>query len=84
MLGAIEKTTPLLAIPPTVTTTGPLLAPEGTVVAMLVELQLVGVAETPLKATVLEPCELPKFSPVIVREAPTGPEYCDKFDIDGP
>jgi hypothetical protein len=41
---------------------------------MLVALQLVGTAPTPLNATVLVPCVAPKFAPVIVTEAPTSPE----------
>ena len=46
---------PLLATPPTVTTTLPVVAPVGTVVAMLVALQVVIVAAVPLKVTVLVP-----------------------------
>ena len=49
------KVTPLLADPPTVTTTNPVVAPEGTGAAMLVALQLVGVAAVPLKVTELDP-----------------------------
>ena len=46
---------PLLATPPTFTTTFPVVAPVGTVVAMLVALQVVIVAAVPLKVTVLVP-----------------------------
>ena len=70
MLGATPKATPLLAKPLTVTTTLPVVAPFGTGAVMLVVLQLVGVAATPLKVTVLVPCEAPKFDPVMVTEAP--------------
>jgi hypothetical protein len=49
------KLTPLLATPDTVTTTFPLVAPLGTVVAMEVVLQLVVVAVVPLNFTVLVP-----------------------------
>jgi hypothetical protein len=35
--------------------------------------QEVGVAEVPLKVTVLEPLVAPKFAPAIVTEVPTGP-----------
>ena len=49
------KVTPLLAWPFTVTTTGPVAAPDGTGAEMLVEFQLVGVAAVPLKVTVLVP-----------------------------
>src|SRR5437660_6650605 len=51
MLGAgtvTVKLTPLLATPPTVTTTFPVVAPVGTGTTMLVALQLVGVAVIPL------------------------------------
>jgi hypothetical protein len=68
--------TPLLACPPTVTTTLPVVAPVGTVVMMLVGLQLVGVANVPLNVTVLFACACvgPKFVPVIVTGVPSGPE----------
>jgi hypothetical protein len=49
------KLTPLLATPPTVTTTFPVVAPAGTFAVILVALQLVGVADVPLKSTVLVP-----------------------------
>lgn len=68
------KVTPLLATPPTVTTTLPVLAPVGTGTTMLVAFQLVGVAAVPLNVTVLVPCETPKFVPVIVTGVPAGPE----------
>jgi hypothetical protein len=48
-----ENVTPLLATPLTVTTTGPVVAPVGTLATMLVALQLVGVAAVPLKVRVL-------------------------------
>jgi hypothetical protein len=68
------KLTPLLATPPTVTTTLPVVAPLGTGATMLVALQLVGAAATPLNFTVLVPCVPPKLLPVIVTDAPTSPE----------
>jgi hypothetical protein len=68
------KLTPLLATPPTVTTTFPVVAPAGTGATMLVALQLVGVAATPLNFTVLVPCVAPKFAPLIVIDAPTNPD----------
>ena len=77
MLGAgtvTVKLVPLLATPPTVTTTFPVVAPVGTGTTMLVALQLVGVAAVPLNVTVLVPCEAPKFAPVIVTLAPTNPD----------
>lgn len=68
------KETPLLATPPTVTTTLPDVAPVGTGAMMLVALQLDGVLERPLKVTVLVPCVAPKLVPVIVTEVPVGPD----------
>jgi hypothetical protein len=55
ILGVTVKVTVLLAWPPTVTTTGPVVALTGTGAVMLVALQLVGVAVVPLKVTVLVP-----------------------------
>src|SRR5262250_373879 len=57
MLGGTKtvKSTPLLARPLTVTITLPVVAPLGTGTTMLVALQLTGVAEVPLKVTVLNP-----------------------------
>ncbi len=83
ILGITAKLIPLLARPPTVTTTGPGVAPAGTGVTIAVVLQLVGVAAIPLKATVFVPCVAPKFVPVIVTEVPTGPEVGDKLVILG-
>jgi len=81
MLGGTKtvKGTPLLARPPTVTTTFPVFAPLGTGTTMLVALQLVGVAAVPLKVTVLVPCEAPKLVPVIVTEVPTGPAVGERL-----
>jgi hypothetical protein len=77
------KLTPLLARPPTVTITLPVVAPAGTGATMLVPLQLVGVATVPLKLTVLVPCAVPKFAPVIVTEVPTKPDVGDRLAILG-
>jgi len=78
MLGAATvatvKPTPLLATPPTVTTTFPVVAPLGTGATMLVALQLVGVVAIPLNVIVLVPCVAPKFAPVIVTDVPTTPD----------
>src|SRR5437660_854447 len=73
MAGADEvtvKLTPLLAIPPTVTTTLPVVAPLGTDATMLVALQLVVLAVVPLKVTAPV---VPKLVPVMVTPVPTGP-----------
>src|SRR5262249_42093793 len=72
--GAVTvKLRPLLAIPPTVTTTAPVVAPVGTGTVILVVDQLVGVAATPLNVTVLVPCVAPKFVPAITTGVPIGP-----------
>ncbi len=84
MCGVTEKFTPLLATPPTVTTTFPVVAALGTGTTMLVALQPVGVANVPLKATVLDPWLAPKFVPVIVTELPTAPEVGLRLVILGP
>jgi hypothetical protein len=87
MLGAgtvTVKLTPLLATPPTVTTTLPVVAPAGTGATMLVALQLVGVAVVPLNFTVLDPCVAPKFAPAIVTDAPTNPDVGFKLVMLGP
>src|SRR5258707_3720212 len=68
------KFTPLLAAPPTVTTTLPVVAPAGTVAVMLAAPQLVGVAVIPLNFTVLVPCVAPKFAPAIVTDVPANPD----------
>jgi hypothetical protein len=77
------KLTPLLAVPPTVTITFPVVAPVGTVTAMFVALQLVTVAVVPLKLIVPEPCVEPKFVPTIVTEFPTTPESGNRPVITG-
>jgi hypothetical protein len=68
------KPTPLLATPPTVTTTLPVVAPLGTVAVMLAALQLAAVAAVPLKVTVLVTCVAPKLAPTIVTDVPTNPD----------
>jgi hypothetical protein len=77
------KLTPLLAWPPTVTTTFPVVAPVGTVTVTLVALHAVAVAAVPLKVTVLEPWVEPKFVPAIVTDVPTAPELGFKLVIVG-
>jgi hypothetical protein len=78
------KLTPLLATPPTVTTTLPVVAPAGTGTAMLVALQLVGVAPIPLKVTLLVPWVAPKFAPVIVTGVPSTPNVGFRLVMLGP
>jgi hypothetical protein len=80
--GATVKAVPaptLLASPPTVTTTFPVVAPAGTATMMLVALQLVTVAAVPLNVTVLVPWAAPKPVPVIVTAVPTGPDVGAKL-----
>jgi hypothetical protein len=84
MLGATLKLDPLLALPLTVTTTLPLVAPEGTVATIDVGLQPVAVAAVPSNVTVLVPWIAAKFVPVIVTDVPTGPELGDKAVMLGP
>jgi hypothetical protein len=76
------KVTPLLGTPPTATMTGPVVAPTGTAATMLVALQLVGVAATPLKATVLVPWVAPNVDPVIVTKVPVGPDVGNMLEIE--
>jgi len=78
------KATPLLATPPTVTATLPVVAPAGTGTVMLVALQLDGVAAVPLNVTVLVPWAEPKFAPEIVTDVPTAPNVGLRLAILGP
>jgi hypothetical protein len=73
MFATWVKATPLLATPPTVTTTLPFpgLPNEGTVI--LVSLQLVGVRVKPPNCTTLVPCVAPKFNPLTMIGVPVGP-----------
>ena len=65
------------------TTTAPVVAPAGTGAAMLVALQLVGVAVVPLKVTVLVPCVAPYVVPEIVTDVPTAPDVGERLSIFG-
>lgn len=65
------KSTPLLTLLPTATTTFPELAPTGTLAVILEALQFTIGAVVPLKITV--PWLDPKFDPSIVTNAPTTP-----------
>jgi hypothetical protein len=77
MLGTTVKATPLLGPPFTVTTTFPVVAAAGTVTAIDVDFQLVGVAAAPLNVTVLLPCNPPNPVPVRVTAAPTMPDVIE-------
>ena len=83
--GTTVNKTPLLALPLTVTTTFPVVAPVGTIAPIELALQLViVVAVVPLNFTVLEPCVDPKPLPEIVTDAPTAPELGVRLVIVGP
>jgi hypothetical protein len=69
----------LLARPPTVTTTLPVVAPAGTGTTMLLADQVVGVAAVPLNVTVLVPCVEPKLLPLMVTAVATGPLDGDRL-----
>jgi hypothetical protein len=77
------KVTPLLATVATLTTTGPVVAPEGTGATIRLLLQLVGVARVPLNVRVLVPCAGPKFEPLMATAVPIGPEGGDRVVIEG-
>ena len=77
------KGTPLLAVPLTVITMFPEVAPLGTGTAMLVALQFVGFATTPLNDAELVPWLAPKLAPVIVTDAPGTAVFGDMLEIDG-
>ena len=70
-------------MPLTVTTTGPVVADEGTGAVMLPAAQLVTLAVVPLKETEFEPWLVPKPDPEIVIEVPAVAEDGDKPLITG-
>src|ERR1700682_1929167 len=70
---------PLLATPPTVTTTFPVVASAGTGTTRIVSNQLVGVAVVPLKVTVLVPWGAPKLVAAFVTAVPGGPIVGDRL-----
>jgi len=70
-VGRTVKLTPLLGTPFTVTTTLPVVAPVGTGTLIEVLAQVAGVAVVPSNVTVLAPCDVPKFVPLIVTDTPT-------------
>jgi hypothetical protein len=73
----------LLALPPTVITTFPVVGPLGTVAMMIVSDQFVAVAVVPLNVTVLVPCVGPNPVPVIVTCVPANPLNGDRFVMFG-
>jgi hypothetical protein len=79
-VGLTVKLFPLLAIPPTITTTLPVVAAVGTDALIEVALhELIVVALVPLNCTELPAWVVPNPVPVIVTEAPTAPEVGDKL-----
>jgi hypothetical protein len=84
IFGPTVNVTPLLANPPTDTTTDPVTAPAGTGTVMLLALQLLGLALVPLKVIVLVPWVEPKVVPLIVIESPTAPDVGERLFILGP
>jgi hypothetical protein len=70
-----------LEFPLTVTTTLPVVAPEGTIATIVVFFQLVAVAVTPLNLTVLPPCDEPNPDPLIVIEAPIAPDVGERLEM---
>jgi hypothetical protein len=78
IFGTTVNVTPLLATPPTIICTGPVVAFAGTGTTIVELLQLDGVAVSPLNVTMLEPCDAPKLVPEIVMEVPVVPEVADR------
>ena len=73
----------MLAFPSTVTTTGPVRAPAGTLATILSSFHFLALASRPLKVTVLLPCAVPKYSPLILTESPTSPSSGFSLRISG-
>lgn len=74
--GVTTKFTLLLGKPPTVTTTGPVVAPGGTDTVIPVSIQLLlFTTVVPLNVTVSPGTNAPKFVPKIVTDIPIGPEF---------
>lgn len=84
MVGAATNCSPLLAIPFTVTTTFPVVTPEGAGSTILAALQLVGVPVTcPLNVTMLVPWDAPKRLPLMVTGVAALPEVGEMLVIIG-
>ena len=77
------KNIKLLTFDPTVTVTGPVVAPVGTAAVILTSLHIAAVAEMPLNLIALVPCIAPKFFPETVTEVPTEPKLGDRLKIAG-
>src|SRR5439155_6601003 len=83
ILGPTTNGMPLLPNPPTETTTGPVVAPAGTGALIVLAVQAVGVAMTPLNATLLLPRAVPKFVPAIVTAVPRLPDVGEMLEMRG-
>ena len=85
MLGAgtTVKADPPLFTPLANTTTFPVVAPVGTVTAMVDDPQFVTAAVVPLNFTVPKPCVVPKFAPCTDTAALTAPVVTDRLVIVG-
>src|SRR6266478_4842035 len=69
---------PYAVMLPTVTSTDPDAAPEGTIATICVSLQLWTAAEVPKKSTVPLACDEPKPVPLIVTEEPAEPKLGER------
>jgi hypothetical protein len=81
--GGTVKVALLLVTPFTLTTTGPVVAPDGTVAIILPATQLDAAATVPLNETVFEPWLAPKPDPAIVTDVPEAPELGVRVLITG-
>jgi len=83
--GTTVNKTPLLALPLTVTTVFPVVAPVGTTATIVPAFQNeIVVAVVPLNLTVLVPWLEPNLLLAIVMEAPTAPTFGDRLVMVGP
>src|SRR5215468_1490790 len=85
IIEATAKPIPLLAMPFSVTTTFPVVAPAGTVAEIFESDQHVPqmTAGVPLKVTVLAPCVSPNDPPLMFTSAPTPPDAGDTLLMTG-
>ncbi len=81
--GVTLNVTLLLTPPEVVTTTLPVVAPDGTVAVMLPTLQAVTAAVVALKVTLPVPCVVPKPEPAMTMDEPTGPALGVRLLITG-
>jgi hypothetical protein len=77
------KVMPLLVCPLTVTVTGPVVTPLGTVAVILPLDHELATAARPLNRTALVPWLAPKFDPVMMTELPAAPVVMESDAMDG-